>query len=558
MKILFYLIASFFVGMISCTRQESIDDIFLWPKSNVKEADSLLLLFELNRTSAPTQESSRKLIEKFCSLANIHKNNKILQARKLYLEVCNQSGRDASSKSLILNCISKIDSSEMAYDWHMITGLLIEREQNYVKRYNMIIDNLSYFQKIGAEVEYCRHLVHLGNLMFELNDSVKALKAYKEADNIALKYKLIAYHITITLNIAAASPYVIADSIYSSLRNNPDIQKYTNSYIQLMQNSFIRTDSLRFIDNAIQAYLSKNRPLRQTLPILLALKGNYHTRHNDPITGLKYIQEGFDSIGSKNYLSRYIHAMHSFKANTWYALGEKDSALAELDRTIYWTDSINREHNLSKIYALDARSRIEMSERNASLKRSKITDLWIISCLGLISGIMIIVVIYQKRISEKKQKEKRMEEDIRRNKQSLLAQSSIMEQTNNLITQITDRISTLCEQGEIDKETSDLLMKELRLHKSNEENRQGFLKVQQELDTRFMTQLKADFPNLSESQLRLASLIAVGVDSRQIGSILNIENASVHTSRWRLRKRLGLSTEDSLEDFLRRYNNPVD
>ncbi|MBD5358621.1 MAG: hypothetical protein HDR88_16815 [Bacteroides sp.] len=557
MKNLFYILLSIFLGAISCSRQRAIDELFPWPASGVKEADSLLLLFEIKRTSTLTPESSKDILREFFSLADSHNNNKIIQARKLYLSACNQYRKDSNYNFLIHDYISKIDSSKMPYEWHMMVGLLIEEEQNYVKRYNLILDNLSYFQKMKADVEYCRHLVYLGNLMFELNDSVKALKAYDEADGIALKYNLLPYHITITLNRAVASPRAIADSIYASLRNNPDIKKYPNAYIQLMQNSFIQTDSLIFIDNAINTYLS-NQPLRHKLPILLALKGNYYTRHNDPLTGLKYIQESFDSLGSKNYLSRYVKAMHSFKAYAWQLIGEKDSALAELNKTIYWTDSINREHNFSKIYALDARSRIEMAERNASLKHTKLTYLWIISSLGLIILIMIIIFIYHRHISEKKQKEERLEEDIRKNKQSLLAQSSIMEQTNNLITQITDRISNLCEHGDINKATADLLMKELRLHKSNEENRQGFLKVQQELDTRFMTKLKADFPTLSESQLHLASLIAVGVDSRQIGNILNIENASVHTSRWRLRKRLGLSTEDSLEDFLRRYNNPVD
>lgn len=169
--------------------------------------------------------------------------------------------------------------------------------------------------------------------------------------------------------------------------------------------------------------------------------------------------------------------------------------------------------------------------------------------------IMVILFIHQKRASEKKQAEERMKEEVRRNRESLMAQTLVMEQTNGLINKISEKISDLSSQGDIDRVTEALLMKELRLYKSNEENANALLRVKQNLDTHFMTRLKADFPYLSESQLRLASLLAAGIDSRQIAGILNIENASVHTARWRLRKRLGISPSGSLEDFLRRYGS---
>ena len=146
------------------------------------------------------------------------------------------------------------------------------------------------------------------------------------------------------------------------------------------------------------------------------------------------------------------------------------------------------------------------------------------------------------------------EEKLQRNKQSILAQAKVMEESDRLVDEMCSKIFELRSCHKISDESADSLERILRLHKSNEDNRQGFLKVQQELDSRFMSRLKEDFPTLSEGQLRLASLIAAGVDNRQIGCILNIEQSSVHKSRYRLRSRLGLSSDQSLEDFLRNYN----
>lgn len=150
-----------------------------------------------------------------------------------------------------------------------------------------------------------------------------------------------------------------------------------------------------------------------------------------------------------------------------------------------------------------------------------------------------------------------MQERNERNLQSIRAQQKVMEESDILIASKEEKIEEMQNFAKISEESAEILKRILRLHKSNEENRQGFLKVQQELDTRFIKNLRNDFPTLSESQIKLASLIAAGLDSRQIGNILNIEQTSVHKSRYRLRTRLGLSKEQSLEDFLRGYNRPI-
>lgn len=554
MKHLPTIIAILFLVSLSCSRQDPVDDAFPWPWSGVREADSILLLFERNRVKGCVPDTSRRLAAKFSRVADANLDNKMIQARKLFINVCNDM--TDSSRSAVKEFLESTDISSMPYEWHKISGLLIDGEQDYVMRYNMIVENLAFFKKAKAEVEYCRHLVHFGNLMFELNDSARAIEAYREADEIALRRGMLTSHVTISLNIAAASPPETADSICSSLRRNSVVRDYPNSYIQLMQNSFILTDSLQFIDRAIDAHRN-GKALRLPLYILLALKGDYYTRHGDPSVGLGYIREAFDSLDSSDSkkLARYIRAMHSFKSKAWLSLGENDSALAELNQTLMWTDSIRLQHRYSMIYALDARSRIEITERNASLRQSIITYMWIASSMAMAIVIMVILFIHQKRASEKKQAEERMKEEVRRNRESLMAQTLVMEQTNGLINKISEKISDLSSQGDIDRVTEALLMKELRLYKSNEENANALLRVKQNLDTHFMTRLKADFPYLSESQLRLASLLAAGIDSRQIAGILNIENASVHTARWRLRKRLGISPSGSLEDFLRRYGS---
>ena len=59
---------------------------------------------------------------------------------------------------------------------------------------------------------------------------------------------------------------------------------------------------------------------------------------------------------------------------------------------------------------------------------------------------------------------------------------------------------------------------------------------------------------LSPMQVKLASLILIGMSIKQIASYLNIKEDSVMQARWRLRNKLGLKGEDSIESFLHDLN----
>lgn len=70
----------------------------------------------------------------------------------------------------------------------------------------------------------------------------------------------------------------------------------------------------------------------------------------------------------------------------------------------------------------------------------------------------------------------------------------------------------------------------------------------------FMARLLEISPNLSENDKRLATYIAMGMDNRQIARVMRIEYKSVITARYRLRTRLKLNKEDSLESLLHRLS----
>lgn len=71
-----------------------------------------------------------------------------------------------------------------------------------------------------------------------------------------------------------------------------------------------------------------------------------------------------------------------------------------------------------------------------------------------------------------------------------------------------------------------------------------------EMDKDFIHKVETLFPMLSRNDIRLMSLIRMELPSGEISKILNITMDSLHKSRYRLRKKLGLGGGQSLEAFI--------
>jgi len=71
-----------------------------------------------------------------------------------------------------------------------------------------------------------------------------------------------------------------------------------------------------------------------------------------------------------------------------------------------------------------------------------------------------------------------------------------------------------------------------------------------ELHQDFFRKLKEGYPALSGNDLRLCAYLKVGLNSKEIAEILNIQPSSSYISRSRLRKKLNLRPDEDLYDFL--------
>ena len=98
-----------------------------------------------------------------------------------------------------------------------------------------------------------------------------------------------------------------------------------------------------------------------------------------------------------------------------------------------------------------------------------------------------------------------------------------------------------------------LIEQNLQMDKEWEDFKLHFEQVHQH----FFTRLKEACPDLSSAELKLCALIRLNLNMKESATILGISPTSVKTARYRLRKKLNLSQEESILDYLLKIESGI-
>ena len=131
---------------------------------------------------------------------------------------------------------------------------------------------------------------------------------------------------------------------------------------------------------------------------------------------------------------------------------------------------------------------------------------------------------------------------------------SIVEQ-KEFLESLNDKVRLLAQTDDIKEK--DTLAEELgmairqRLSYDRDVDSQYFYAQAESLHEDFNAKLSENFPNLTQQEKRLATLLRLEFSSKYIATLMNITPKSVEISRYRLRQKLGLSKGDNLVNFIK-------
>jgi hypothetical protein len=148
----------------------------------------------------------------------------------------------------------------------------------------------------------------------------------------------------------------------------------------------------------------------------------------------------------------------------------------------------------------------------------------------------------------KLQIEKLSNEVIYKNKELADVSMHLVERSDALI-KVKDELQQLYKKtgGNHDVKKAIQLVHDIEKNNSNWEK---FATHFNEINNDFLTKLKSRFPTLTNTDLKLCAYLQLKLSSKEIAQLMNISVRGVEVSRYRLRKKLELPTEQTLNDFL--------
>jgi len=72
----------------------------------------------------------------------------------------------------------------------------------------------------------------------------------------------------------------------------------------------------------------------------------------------------------------------------------------------------------------------------------------------------------------------------------------------------------------------------------------------QEVNPNFFEKLNNNFPKLTQNDLKICAYIKIGLSNKEIAQLLNILPDSVKSTKKRLKKKLSLTAENNLSEFI--------
>lgn len=111
-------------------------------------------------------------------------------------------------------------------------------------------------------------------------------------------------------------------------------------------------------------------------------------------------------------------------------------------------------------------------------------------------------------------------------------------------------------QEELDRANKDNIALSLQIAEMPEDGErdkylQAFEQQLRKTESALFRTLMERYPQLTQNDLRLIGMLQLGMTAQEIRSLLNITPDSLKKNRYRLRKKLGLATEQNLEEFFK-------
>lgn len=466
------------------------------------------------------------------------------------------------------------DSLKYASTLDLFSGIQSE-QGNYSVSLKYATEATDLFRLNGDELREADALLKIGDVFSMQNNFENAIQYYQQAIMLYKKHNDKHWGNFTTQKVASA---------YLSLG---EIEKADS----IIDQSILISDSLGAIQILSEGFAKKGD--------ILFEKGDYKQAINYFDNALQTNKEAADStfIATQNIsIGRCYQALGDHvKARNYYLsvlpITQKMDVKENL-RTIYlqlsklyehenndhmaysyfkkYTEVINQIYNQEsarQIADMQTKYDTEQKEREIDVQNQKITILeqkaeiqnlvrmrLIVSIIVVIFVFLLLFYVFLLRTKRKRLKQQleneRLVHELDLKKRELTTHALHIIQKNELLENLQNKVAEIEKNQNVQVGVYGEIKRIIKANKMIERDWDNFKSVFEQVNPTFFSRLKAQYPNISSNELRMAAMMKMNLNTKEMASILNITPDSVKKARYRMRKKLHLEAEAKVEDYL--------
>lgn len=459
-----------------------------------------------------------------------------------------RGGETVKSDSILDALLNRVDSAACPYLYNRVAWHADNSPVRDAAAYERIVGRLQYFREAGDDFLAGALYTELGNLLKNVRDPEGAVSAYRTADSLyrvagaediaALNRVNLASALIVARDTAAASRVLhdLIDNEYVSAR--PDVEKIV---LEKLYNYAADTTAL------LRLY-----EMQGDRPGAVALTGmsRYRLDRGEYRLAGELAEQALDAAieeGEPDFAAYALYAMSDASA----AAGDTANAFVALKDAVDLTDGISLANEPDEISALETMRHIASRRLEVELKRSRATLKWACAAFGLFLLLIVAGWIVTMRMQRLKIQRIKAEQERDRLSRRLVATEVARTESEQLISSVGKEIGDMADCGRIPAGETRRIVNAIKSHTVKQGDRETFIETFSSMHPEFAQRLRALNTAFTEPDIRLATYIAMGMDTKHIADTMGVRPESVKQARWRLRTKLSLEKGDSLEQALR-------
>jgi len=465
------------------------------------------------------KEASELFVTAVAESRRLRDKEKLMQ---ILLEAGNNSRRDNDFSTAMGYLREALDIAESKKDSHAIFGAC-SKMGSICGRLGDFQNALTYMQK-ALENANGQSLTALASLHSNIGG------VYYNLDDIHLA---LEYHFRALEFIKQAGP----EQRIAFLYNNIGIDHA----------------ELGELDTALEYfYKAKKEAVREKSDITIALAhnsiGSVFKRQGKSARALSEFRKAlrlFTQNGDLLYQSITLGRI----AEEYIDTGAYDKAEAELEKSLVLAESVGATGQVRNIFNLQSRLYSGRGDYKNALETLKKSQRILFEIFSEKTRKAVSDFEARGQIERRQNEIKLLQQKIDFQKQELSSMATALFQKSKIINELRRKMKSV-DNAEVDTASK---KRDFARYKEIFRTREDWLEFKSKFETvhpDFLDNLKSAFPALTKQELRICSLIKIGLSTPMISEILFLSSRSVENHRYRLRKKLRLSRQDDIFLFL--------